>query len=169
MQFHIIPDDIQSIDNAAPEQQIRTIHEYIKYLREQIDFWASRRNAEIQALQTENAALKQSLASTQYRAGDTLSGTFYGYGYTTGSSGHAYIQFCTTKPIAVPNLTIRTGTGIYVRGISGVMASGELADLDVVDILRNPSGFRIHLQNLTNWVTQTPVAMVGTFSISLSN
>lgn len=37
----ILPEDIRDIENADIRQQIQIIHEYIKYMREMIEFWAS--------------------------------------------------------------------------------------------------------------------------------
>lgn len=37
----ILPDDIQSIDNKDTTGKIKTIYNYIVYLKEQLEFWAS--------------------------------------------------------------------------------------------------------------------------------
>ena len=37
----VLPDDIQSIDNKDTTGKIKTIYNYIVYLKEQLEFWAS--------------------------------------------------------------------------------------------------------------------------------
>ena len=46
----ILPDDIRSLEQKTPNQQLQIIYEYIKYIREQLDFWGSNRESSISSI-----------------------------------------------------------------------------------------------------------------------
>lgn len=48
----IIPDDIKNLDGQEPQRKQNIIYEYIKYMREQIEFWAQNRLKDITNLFT---------------------------------------------------------------------------------------------------------------------
>lgn len=110
-------------------------------------------------------------SSKQYgfNSGDVYSSTFYGYGYTPSGSGYAYIEIPLTKPINASAVTITAGTNMAVRGTTGLMKSGSLADFTIVNTSINAGGFRIQMSGLTTHFTaQTPVAFVGNLTLSFT-
>lgn len=54
----IIPDEIRELDGMRNPEQIDTIHKYIKYMKEQMEFWASNREKEINNLKARVTALE---------------------------------------------------------------------------------------------------------------
>lgn len=50
MATHILPDDIRKIEDRAVNEQISIVYNYIRYMREQMDFWGSNRSNEINDL-----------------------------------------------------------------------------------------------------------------------
>lgn len=104
-----------------------------------------------------------------FNSGDVYSSTFYGYGYTPSGSGYAYIEIPLTKPINASAVTITAGTNMAVRGTTGLMKSGSLADFTIVNTSINAGGFRIQMSGLTTHFTaQTPVSFVGNLTLSFS-
>lgn len=104
-----------------------------------------------------------------FRAGETYSGTFYGYGYTTSNSGQAYIELPLTKTIYASTVQITAGTNISIRGTTGLMMSGALADLTINSAIKNAGGLRINVSGLTTRFTaQTPVTFVGNLTLKFS-
>ena len=58
----IIPDEIQDISVQDLPAKITTIYEYMKYMKEQIEFWGSNRSREITELQNQINTLSDQIA-----------------------------------------------------------------------------------------------------------
>ena len=54
----ILPDDIQGLSNNTAAD-VQLLYGYIKYMQEQLDFWANRRELEIADLTARIAALEE--------------------------------------------------------------------------------------------------------------
>lgn len=57
----ILPDDIRDISSMQLPQQIDTIQKYIKYMKEQIEFWGSNRDKSMSGIEGLIAALTDGL------------------------------------------------------------------------------------------------------------
>mgnify|MGYP006988834581 CR=1 FL=1 len=58
----ILPEDIKDKREMDLYQWVDTIYEYIKYMKEQLDFWGERRTAEISDITSTNASTAATLA-----------------------------------------------------------------------------------------------------------
>ena len=54
----ILPDDIQGLSNNTAAD-VQLIYGYIKYMQEQLDFWANRKEIELANMDTRIAALEE--------------------------------------------------------------------------------------------------------------
>lgn len=59
----IIPDEIREIQGMDLPKQINVLYNYIKYLKEQIDFWASNRSKDIGDINEEIAGIGEEITS----------------------------------------------------------------------------------------------------------
>lgn len=105
-------------------------------------------------------------------AGDTISSTFFGYGYTSGTSGSMYLFLPFSRKVRASAVSINSCSGVYVRGVNGLILNNisAVSSLNLSNIVVSENGFRLLLTGLTtNWVANTPVSIVGTFSFTFAN
>ena len=54
----ILPDDIRTIQDKQDVEKIQVIYDYIKYMREYLDFWGNNRSKEISSIEAEISELR---------------------------------------------------------------------------------------------------------------
>ena len=93
----IIPDDIKNLEGQEPQRKQNIIYEYIKYMREQIEFWAQNRLKDITNLFTRVADLE---ANTAKKSGDTFTGPVHidEEDGTASSDGYSQLYLGNPKP-----------------------------------------------------------------------
>ena len=55
----VLPDDIRDLNGVDDSTKIETIYQYIKYISEQLEFWATNRKKEMERLEARIATLEQ--------------------------------------------------------------------------------------------------------------
>ena len=93
----IIPDDIKNLEGQEPQRKQNIIYEYIKYMREQIEFWAQNRIKDITNLFTRVDDLE---ANTAKKSGDTFTGPVHidEEDGTASSDGYSQLYLGNPKP-----------------------------------------------------------------------
>ena len=55
----VLPDDIRDLNGVDDSTKIEAIYQYIKYISEQLEFWATNRKKEMERLEARIATLEQ--------------------------------------------------------------------------------------------------------------
>ena len=61
----IMPDEIRDIDQVNVQEQISIMHDYIKYMHEQLEFWGSHRLKELADIQNNINSLSERVADLE--------------------------------------------------------------------------------------------------------
>lgn len=105
----IIPDDIKNLDGQEPQRKQNIIYEYIKYMREQIEFWAQNRLKDITNLFTRVEELFSNVADLDSKKANRSGDTFTGHVYIKNSNGVANQD--NLLALVLGNSTAKTAAG----------------------------------------------------------
>lgn len=152
----ILPDDIRDIETS--DGPLQTIHRYIRYMREQIEFWGSNREREIKSMEVEADSISEVFAAflSKFVDGDGYiqfpNGTLVNYGVTNvTASSSAYEDVTFPKSFA---------DATYI--IYAVPMYQYPSDLSVVGLRKSKTQFRLWHKSLTgSEITDTPVAWLA--------
>lgn len=176
-QFYSVPEVNEIIEKLEQididvDEDLSKIKEDISEMKEDLSEMEediTTLTGEVSDLNDEYAAARPEWAIV---AGDTVTSTFFGYGYTTATNGNIYAFLPFSRKVMANRVTISSLSSVYIRGVNGIILDNisSLASLNLTDIIVSENGFRLLLTGLTtNWLANTPISIVGTFTFTFDN